>query len=199
MTSLTVIDGLLHEHVYGDGPACRECGQVRDLVLAIDVGSERSGWVVLDERQRIIAHGLTGNETLRVSIHLASLLDAGWFSGIRSAVIEWTTPRGMPIKWQVLEMAYWVGRLTEALSVIEGMTVHRLDRLRVKLHICGSAAARDSNIIAALIDRYGGPGGKRAAVGLKSSPGPLYGVTRDVWQALALGLTYMERPEDAIW
>ena len=45
----------------------------------------------------------------------------------------------------------------------------------------------------ALIDRYGGDGGKRAAVGLKATPGPLYGVKKDVWSALALVVMYAEK------
>jgi hypothetical protein len=40
--------------------------------------------------------------------------------------------------------------------------------------------------------RFGDTGGRRAAVGLKASPGPLYGVSRDVWQALALGVAYAD-------
>jgi len=44
-----------------------------------------------------------------------------------------------------------------------------------------------------LIDRYGGVGGKRAAIGLKASPGPLHGVSKDVWAALAVAVTYADQ------
>jgi hypothetical protein len=38
----------------------------------------------------------------------------------------------------------------------------------------------------ALLDRFGG---KSQAVGLKAHKGPLYGISRDVWSALAIALT----------
>jgi hypothetical protein len=40
-------------------------------------------------------------------------------------------------------------------------------------------------------DRFGGS----AAVGRKAAPGPLYGISRDVWSALAIAVTYTLRPE----
>ncbi|HET6477318.1 MAG TPA: hypothetical protein VFH93_14740 [Thermoleophilia bacterium] len=45
---------------------------------------------------------------------------------------------------------------------------------------------KDANIRQALLDRFGGP----AAVGRKAAPGPLYGIARDVWSALAIAVTY---------
>ena len=39
-----------------------------------------------------------------------------------------------------------------------------------------------------LLDRFGGS----SAIGLKRSPGPLYGVSKDVWSALAVAVTYAD-------
>jgi hypothetical protein len=55
----------------------------------------------------------------------------------------------------------------------------------VKLHLCESVRANDSNIRAALIDRFGP--GKEKAVGRKATPGPLFGLKGDEWSALAIG------------
>lgn len=107
-------------------------------------------------------------------------------------VIEWSAPRGMPASAQFLESVWWSGRFVEAASREGGPPVKRVERTKVKLHLCGQLKAKDSNIIAALIDRYGGTGGKAAAVGLKATPGPLYGVHDDVWQALAVAVTYLD-------
>ena len=68
-----------------------------------------------------------------------------------------------------------------------------LTRRAVKLHLCGSARAKDTNIRAALIDRFGGTGGRRAAVGLKASPGPLYGIRSHEWAALAVAVTWHDQ------
>jgi hypothetical protein len=37
--------------------------------------------------------------------------------------------------------------------------------------------------------------GGSAAVGRKASPGPLYGISRDVWSALAIAVTYSMQAE----
>jgi hypothetical protein len=64
-----------------------------------------------------------------------------------------------------------------------------LPRRVVKLALCGDSRAKDANIRQALIDRFGGS----AAVGRKAAPGPLYGIHRDVWSALAIAVTYALR------
>lgn len=58
------------------------------------------------------------------------------------------------------------------------------------MHICGRANASDTNIRAALIDLWGG---KEKAIGKKATPGPLHGISKDVWAALAVAITYAER------
>ena len=60
----------------------------------------------------------------------------------------------------------------------------------MKLNLCGNPRAKDANIRQAIIDRFGG---KAAAIGTKKNPGPLYGVSGDVWAAIAVGLTWQDR------
>jgi hypothetical protein len=52
-----------------------------------------------------------------------------------------------------------------------------------KMNLCHSMKAKDANIRQALIDRFG-------VVGTKKSPGWFYGVSKDVWAAIAVGVTY---------
>ena len=54
-----------------------------------------------------------------------------------------------------------------------------------KINLCGNMKAKDSNIRQALIDRFG-------VVGTKKNPGWFYGVSKDVWQAIAVGVTYYD-------
>lgn len=56
-------------------------------------------------------------------------------------------------------------------------------RIQVKSHICHSGRAKDANIRQALIDLFG-PQGK------KSAPGPTFGISADVWSALAIAETF---------
>ena len=58
--------------------------------------------------------------------------------------------------------------------------------MEVKMNLCHSAKANDADIRQALIDRFGP--GKQKAIGLKGSPGPLYGVSKHCWAALALAV-----------
>lgn len=129
--------------------------------------------------QRLRQHGIPGQPGI----------PADMWPDIDKLVIEWMQPRGMPTSAAEFETMYYVGRFAEAAIHLEAV---RITRLKVKQHICGSNKANDSNVRAALIDRYGGSGGKRQAVGLKADPGPLYGVSKDVWAALALAITFDE-------
>ncbi len=67
-----------------------------------------------------------------------------------------------------------------------------LKRFDVKLHLCGNARAKDTNIRQALIDRFGGIEGKSKAVGTKKAPGPLYGCKSHMWAALAVAVTWWD-------
>ena len=40
------------------------------------------------------------------------------------------------------------------------------------------------------IDKFGGS--KETAIGKKANPGPLYGVKKDIWAALAVAVTWAE-------
>jgi hypothetical protein len=166
-------------------------------ILAIDPGSAQSAVVIFDAaddragRPPVAKHEIVDNEELVRSLRALNPM-------IETVVIEWMSPRGMPTSAQEFETLYWVGRFTEAVqgAAFPGhlpTPVERITRLKVKMHVCGSAKANDTNIRAALIDRFGGVGGKDAAIGKKASPGPLYGVASDEWAALALAVTWADQ------
>ena len=77
-------------------------------------------------------------------------------------VIEQICSYGMAVGQEVFETVYWSGRFAEAYGAER---VSRIPRLKVKLHLCHDSRAKDSNIRAALIDRFGKPGEKK-------NPGP---------------------------
>ena len=154
-------------------------------VLAIDPGSSESGWVVYDTGEgRPVLAGKTTNH----AVH--GMLSDPTVTGWDVVVIEWTSPRGMLGSLQLFEALWWAGRFAEAAS----RTVVRLERGKVKEHLCGKTAAKDAMVTAALIDRFGGIGGRAAAVGVKAAPGPLFGVKADAWAALAVAVTYADDP-----
>ena len=145
-------------------------------ILAIDPGPTRSGWVTFGGPS--LQHGIAANETL---------LDQLRWRPAFPVLLERIESFGMPVGAEVFDTVYWSGRFQEAAEA-NGLLVHYLTRRQVKLHLCGTARAKDPNVRQALLDRFGGT----AAKGTKAAPGPLYGVAGDVWSALALAVTFAE-------
>lgn len=164
-------------------------------ILAIDPGSEESAWVVYDNG-RLVNFAIDDNERLLGRIRLPRGTVEGDILSLRhdAVVIERIASYGMAVGESVFETVRWAGRFEEA---AHPLPVHRVTRREVKLHLCGQSRAKDANVRQALIDRYGGVGGKEAAVGRKAAPGPLYGVSKDVWAALAVAVTWADTQEAA--
>jgi len=91
---------------------------------------------------------------------------------------------GMAAGKTVFQTCVWIGRFIEAW---EG-NWQFLYRPQIRSRICGSVRAGDSNIRQALIDRFGPD--RTTAIGTKKKPGPLYGIKKDLWSALALAVAY---------
>jgi len=162
------------------------------VILAIDPGSEHSAFVVLNP-----ATGGLRSFAKIPNEELLEQLRTGISPEVDVVVIEWMQPHGRPTSLQEFETLYWIGRFSEA-AIGAGFRVERLARDDVKFHLTGlRAKVGDANIIAALIDRYGGVGGRAAAVGTKTTPGPLHGVTADIWQALGVAITWSDQHEEA--
>ena len=72
----------------------------------------------------------------------------------------------------------------------------KIYRMDVKMYLCNNTRAKDGNIRQAIIDRYpANGGGKTPQIGTKKHPGPLYGVSKDVWSALAVAIYCAENPK----
>ena len=166
--------------------------RVAPRIVAVDPGSESSGVVLFDPvcSEPVVYAAKVENDHLLAWLHAKAIpYDvAGWhhLTGPHVLVVEMMRARGMPFSNEEMRTLVWLGRFIEAWGG-EWREVYRQD---VKIHLCGTAKARDANIRAALIDRFGG---KDAAIGCKRAPGPLYGVKADAWSALALAATYAER------
>jgi len=143
-------------------------------ILAIDPGSAQSAWLQFDGT-RPGSFGITANEVLAKALRSGGLPDV--------VVIEKIESYGMAVGAEVFDTVWWAGRFAEAASRVG---VVMLPRRAVKLALCGDSRAKDANIRQALIDQFGGS----AAIGRKAAPGPLYGITRDVWSALAIAVAY---------
>lgn len=157
------------------------------LLLAIDPGSEQSALVLYDPAAR--------RPTWWTKSPNAAVLGYVQALDADRMAIEMVASYGMAVGATVFETCVWAGRFIQAWTARifppadEPARVYRRD---VKLHLCGTQRANDSNIRQALIDRYGP--GRDKAVGRKASPGPLYGMKADCWSALAVAITATEAP-----
>jgi hypothetical protein len=157
------------------------------ISLAIDPGNILSAFVLYDSvRGELLDKGKIENETLLRDLHHRTSERALRFDRAQVLVVEMAESFGAKVWSQVFETVFWTGRFVEAWGRDYGRVVRR----EVKLHLTGSARAKDGQIRQCLIDRWGGP---VKALGTKTSRGPLYGVTADVWQALAAVVTYTDR------
>ena len=142
-------------------------------ILAIDPGTEESGWAMLWDG-RLLASGIAANEAMLCQLRIAGYGDTD------TLAIERFEARGMPVGNESVETMLWTGRFIQAWR--SPASVILIKRSAVKSNLCGTQKAKDSNVRQAVIDRLGPPG-------KKSKPGPTYGVTSHAWQALAVALT----------
>lgn len=153
-------------------------------ILAIDPGTERSAWLVYESEQ-ILAAGIEPNDDMVAYLRLLREPVCGHVE-MRAdiLVIEKIESFGMPVGAEIFETVFWSGRFAEAW----GGLVERISRRAVKLHLCNSVRAKDSNIRQALIGRLGPPGTKK-------SPGATYGIKKDLWSCLAIACTFADTHE----
>ncbi len=160
------------------------------IILAIDPGSEKSAWVAYDSEKKIpINFGIEENTIISECLSTPRKY-CEQFGIADFFAIEMIASYGMPVGKSVFETCVWIGRFIHAWGSKGYKKIYRID---VKMHLCKNTRAKDSNIRQAIIDRYqASGGGKTPQIGTKAQPGPLYGVSKDVWSALAVAITAAE-------
>lgn len=162
-------------------------------ILAIDPGTDKSGVVLYSQtgaRPIVLAEVMD-------NWHLLERLRSGGFH-VGHFAIEQIRSYGMSVGASTFDTVEWSGRFIEAWTRVEMFNpsaeaypesrVLRLPRLEIKVHLCGTAKAKDANIRQALIDRLGEPGNKK-------NPGPTFGVTSHMWSALAVAVVAADKIE----
>ena len=153
------------------------------MILAVDPGDQLSAFVVYDGK-RPVDHGKLTNETLLMRLNHGDL-HCHDLSQCSHLAIEMAESFGAKVWNQVFLATLWAGRFVEAF----GGPYTLMSRQKTKLYVTGNPRARDAQVRACLIDRYGG---KDVALGTKAAPGLLRGLTADRWAALALAVAYSE-------
>lgn len=162
-------------------------------LLAIDPGTEQSGWVVLNDDNTIHAFGITDNTELVNGLVRSFLRIPDSYGRLTTwegydLAIEVIEARGMPLGHETIRTILWTGRFIQA-SPNPGDAL-LVERRRVKSYLCGSQQAKDANIRQALINLYPPTGGgKVPQIGVKGNEGPLYGIKSHMWAALGVAAT----------
>jgi hypothetical protein len=144
------------------------------VIFSIDPGTSQSAFLVLDtDTYEIIDKGKVENDVL------IGMVKTGYFDIL---AIEGFQSFGMPVGKEVFDTAYYIGRLLQIAEDLGSKTrmVYRSD---VKMHHCHTPRAKDANIRQVMLDRFG-------AQGTKKNQGKTYGISKDIWSALAIA-TYV--------
>lgn len=137
------------------------------IVLAIDPGPLQSGYVLYDG-QRVITSGVMPNDDLLkiVADDRSDML-----------AIEKIVSYGNVVGNEVFDTCQWAGRFQQAWACPDEVQMIRRLQVKKALHLPGSA--NDKAVRDALL-RIVGP------KGMKSKPGPTYGVSSHAWAALGV-------------
>ena len=154
-------------------------------IFAIDSGNTESGYAVIRMPDfKLIKFGKVKNEELLQLI--PPIVES-----VDGFAVEMVASYGMPVGKDVFETCVWIGRFIQRARPKQHTYIFRKDE---KLCLCGSLKAKDSNIRQALINRYATFDFKNGK-GQKRNPDTFYGVSKDVWAAIAVGVTYYEMKE----
>ena len=159
----------------------------QQMIFAVDPGDTHSGFAIIRMPDFALCEfGKVKNEELLEMLERYSRAKA-----VDVFAIEMVASYGMAVGKHVFETCVWIGRFVQAIHPKEPTFVYRKEE---KLCLCGSLKAKDSNIRQALIDRYAKFDFK-SGKGVKKKPDTFHGVSKDVWQSIAVGVTYYENQQ----
>lgn len=148
-------------------------------VISIDPGTEQSAFIHWNGyTKRVLDRDTCNNFALLQHIDNLTALT------VDNIVIEGINSYGMPVGREIFATCYWIGRFWQK-ALDRGMAVWLVSRQEIKVHHCGSARAKDSNLRQALLDKYG-------PQGTKKEPGVTYGLSKHLWSAFAIATWYTE-------
>jgi len=175
------------------------------LIMCVDPGPEQSAFVTVRPDPDAIG-GLVVND-FSIAPNEEIRGDIWGFAALATnprIVFEQIACMGLAVGASTLETCVWTGRFMETFEAACSVTAHRIPRVPIKVHLCGSARAKDANVRQALIDRFGGQKALQKAkapkvnrkgevVSPKVLAGPLAGISSHCWSALALACVYVDR------
>ncbi len=146
---------------------------ISDRVCAIDPGPEKSALVIYNGTSMLNHQVLDNPQMLEYLDGLVMLYDVA---------IEWITGYGKPVGNETFHTCRWVGRFQQIADVPDRNLIPRRE---VKRYLCENVTAKDKDVRAALMDRFGGQDSVKKG-------GRLHGIAGDCWAALGVAVTWWE-------
>lgn len=157
------------------------------MIIAIDPAPVKSGFVLAD-KLKIINIGIHENEKIRFMLKVKQ-------HNLSAFAIELVKSYGMSVGQSIFDTCIETGRFIESYNCDN--SVFKYSRKEIVTYICGSSKAKDGNVRQSLIDLYAEHYGltDKTVIGTKKDPGPLYGVSNDMWSALAVSVYHQKLME----
>ena len=151
------------------------------MLLAIDPGNEQSAYCLMDGYHCVDFGKLPNAELLEIVLK----------GEYKFCAIEMVESYGMAVGKEVFQTCVWIGRFSQA-AISVGIVPNYVTRKEVKLNLCGTNRAKDTNVRQALIDRFASFD-LRTGKGTKKQQDWFYGFHADVWAAYAVGATWLDK------
>lgn len=151
----------------------------QNAIYGVDPGTTTTGWVLWNGHSVIDGAAEERNEDFLERLRRAADANMG-----APMYIEMIASYGMPVGKETFQTCVWIGRFTEVWDIL-GYPWQYCYRTNIRTHHCHDARAGDSNVNAALRDKYG-------SKGTKKNPGPMHKVSSHMWSALAVACYALE-------
>lgn len=155
-------------------------------ILAIDPGNKESGYVFIDvATYKPIKYGKIKNAKLE------KIMQETEYDHL---VLEMVASYGMAVGRSVFDTVFHTGRFS---MIRPNVPFTKVYRMQVKMNLLGKTSVRDSDITQFLVHRFltnkeierWGDYGK----GVKADQGYFYGFNNDIYQAYAVGVTWLDK------
>ena len=151
-------------------------------VVAFDVGTTETAFAIMTDQYELLDFGKVPNDYL---LELKTIFSYDVF------VYEKFMSYGMTIGQTTIDSIEWNGRYKQRAIDVGCKKIVALPRKEVKINLCGTMKAKDTNIRQALIDRFAKFDFKNGK-GTKNNRDVFYGVSADCWSSIALCVTYLD-------
>lgn len=150
-------------------------------ILAIDPANKESAFVLMEDYQPLEFDKRDNEDVLGVVKAVLSVHPDC------HVAIEMVASYGLPVGKDVFDTCVYIGRIIENCN--RWSFVYRKD---VKMNLCQTLKGVNDTVVRhALIDRFA-KNDFRSGKGTKKNKDFFYGFSADVWQAYAVGVTYLD-------